>query len=167
MSTGNISGVEAIRQLIEAQKNWHVFRAKKEDGKNTIYIGDTSLTEEELVNIKSGGNVDEKIGEIEEQLESTNNSIGDIESALEAILAIQKELLPPILITFTIEGIEYNAIEGMTWDEWVNSKYNTVGAYLQETAIAGSFFVKINELNIYYPSTGLSVSAESPILAEE
>ena len=50
----NISGVEAIRQLIEAQKNWHVFRAKKENDKNTIYVGDTSLTEEELANIKTG-----------------------------------------------------------------------------------------------------------------
>lgn len=54
MSNQNISGVEAIRQLIEAQKNWHVFRAKKENNKNTIYVGDTSLTEEELVGIKTG-----------------------------------------------------------------------------------------------------------------
>ena len=53
----NISGVEAIRQLIEAQKNWHVFRAKKENNKNTIYVGGTSLTEEELVGIKAGGQI--------------------------------------------------------------------------------------------------------------
>ena len=54
MEDKSISGVEAIRQLIEAQKNWQVFRAKKENDKNTIYVGDTSLTEDELKNIKDG-----------------------------------------------------------------------------------------------------------------
>lgn len=29
------------------------------------------------------------------------------------------------LITFTINGIAYQAEEGMTWEEWCNSKYNT------------------------------------------
>ena len=28
------------------------------------------------------------------------------------------------LITFTIDGVEYQAEEGMTWEEWVNSEYN-------------------------------------------
>lgn len=31
------------------------------------------------------------------------------------------------LITFTIEGTSYQAEEGMTWDYWVNSPYNTDG----------------------------------------
>ena len=29
------------------------------------------------------------------------------------------------IITFTIEGTEYQAEEGMTWAEWVESEYNT------------------------------------------
>jgi hypothetical protein len=29
------------------------------------------------------------------------------------------------LITFTIDGVEYQAEEGMTWGEWFNSEYNT------------------------------------------
>lgn len=33
------------------------------------------------------------------------------------------------IITFTINGTEYNAIEGMTWKEWVDSKYNVKDAY--------------------------------------
>lgn len=28
------------------------------------------------------------------------------------------------LITFTIDGIEYQAEKGMTWEKWVNSEYN-------------------------------------------
>lgn len=31
------------------------------------------------------------------------------------------------LITFTIDGTTYQAIDGMTWEEWVNSTYNTKG----------------------------------------
>ena len=32
------------------------------------------------------------------------------------------------LITFTIDGTTYQAEDGMTWAQWVNSAYNTVGA---------------------------------------
>lgn len=32
------------------------------------------------------------------------------------------------LISFTIDGDHYEAEEGMTWQEWVDSSYNTVGA---------------------------------------
>ena len=31
------------------------------------------------------------------------------------------------LITFTVAGVEYQAEEGMTWGEWVNSEYNVDG----------------------------------------
>ena len=31
------------------------------------------------------------------------------------------------LITFTIAGTSYQAEEGMTWEQWVNSSYNTDG----------------------------------------
>lgn len=34
------------------------------------------------------------------------------------------------LITFTIGGTTYQAIDGMTWEEWVNSEYNTDGFYI-------------------------------------
>lgn len=36
------------------------------------------------------------------------------------------------LITFTIAGVEYQAEEHMSWNEWVNSKYNTDGYYIDE-----------------------------------
>jgi hypothetical protein len=32
------------------------------------------------------------------------------------------------LITFTIDGTEYQAEEGMTWGEWVDSEYNVINA---------------------------------------
>lgn len=33
------------------------------------------------------------------------------------------------LITFTIDDTEYQAEEGMTWGEWVDSEYNTKGDF--------------------------------------
>lgn len=36
------------------------------------------------------------------------------------------------LISFTIDGVAYQAVEGMTWAEWVSSKYN-VGNYSVNT----------------------------------
>ncbi len=60
---------------------------------------------------------------------------GDINAALDAILAIQKDLIPPTIITFTIADVEYTAIEGMTWGEWVESEYNTAGARVYNTII--------------------------------
>jgi len=36
------------------------------------------------------------------------------------------------LISFTIDGTTYQAEEGMTWTEWVNSTYNTDGDYVVE-----------------------------------
>lgn len=37
------------------------------------------------------------------------------------------------LITFTIDGTTYQAIDGMTWGEWVNSIYNTKGCVANTT----------------------------------
>lgn len=36
------------------------------------------------------------------------------------------------LINFTIAGTSYQAEEGMTWEEWVNSSYNTDGYYISD-----------------------------------
>lgn len=35
--------------------------------------------------------------------------------------------VPEGLITFTIDGTEYQAEEGMTWEQWIASEYNTNG----------------------------------------
>ena len=47
-----------------------------------------------------------------------------IDAALDAILAIQNELIGVTLITFIIAGTEYQAEEGMTWGDLVGSKYD-------------------------------------------
>lgn len=52
---------------------------------------------------------------------------GNIETALDNIIAIQEELIGTI--TFTFNGETHSALRGMTWAEWCDSKYNTVGLY--------------------------------------
>ena len=42
------------------------------------------------------------------------------------------------LISFTIGGKSYQAEEGMTWAEWVNSSYNTGGYYIGEYGVYSS-----------------------------
>lgn len=43
------------------------------------------------------------------------------------------------IITFEIGGKSYHAIEGMTWGEWVESEYNTLGCHIDEDG-----YVKLN-----------------------
>ena len=62
------------------------------------------------------------------------------------------------LITFTIDGTEYQAEEGMTWGEWVESEYNNTDKYFISYG-----FVKIN---ISAGSTGF-IGIESPISSSD
>ena len=39
------------------------------------------------------------------------------------------------LFTFNIENVEYQAVEGMTWSEWIDSDYNTDNLYIESNKI--------------------------------
>jgi hypothetical protein len=45
---------------------------------------------------------------------------------------VMKPYIAPFL-TFTVNGIEYQSEEGMTWKEWCNSEYNTAGFIYDRT----------------------------------
>lgn len=69
--------------------------------------------------------------------------LGDMETALDSIIAIQESLF---LITFTVDGDEYQAEKGMTWTEWVESEYSPEGNFRADNS------------NVHYIETG----AENP-----
>lgn len=48
---------------------------------------------------------------------------GDITTWADAILALSAGTTPS-MITFTIKGTTYRALNGQTWGEWVASEYN-------------------------------------------
>ena len=50
-----------------------------------------------------------------------------------------------IIITFTIEGTKYQAEEGMTWSEWVNSEYNNIGYFCVNELIYNPAGFKVTE----------------------
>ena len=62
-----------------------------------------------------------------------DKKVGDIESALDSIIALQKGLIGEVnVINFTFDGITYIAQEGMTWREWCDSNFNTDGFFCDE-----------------------------------
>ena len=62
--------------------------------------------------------------------------IGNIETALDAIIAIQEELIHGKTIMFEIVGLSAcTAKEGMTWGEWIESEHNGIGCYVDDTLI--------------------------------
>ena len=48
---------------------------------------------------------------------------------LEEMLAAAKEIGQAALISFTISGTTYQAEEGLTWEQWVGTDYNTNNKY--------------------------------------
>ena len=69
-------------------------------------------------------------------------------------------------INFTIDGTSYEADGGMTWEQWVNSTYNTGGFVIQEQKIMRNNFVVRNnsggdQLSSDYIVSGTSYSLVS------
>ena len=51
-----------------------------------------------------------------------------------AIFTVAVKPVPVSIINFTIDGTAYQAEEGMTWAEWIDSDSNTIGLYLRDSA---------------------------------
>lgn len=62
------------------------------------------------------------------------NKLGDIETALDSIIDMQKRLIGES-ITFTCCGNSFTAIYGMIWSQWCDSQYNTDGIYVGEDGL--------------------------------
>lgn len=83
----------------------------------------------DAVNMDQFSHVTDLVDDFNSDIAALYTSIGDIETALDAIIAIQEELIGVTLITFFVVGDEYTAEAGMTWGEWENSEYNTNGFF--------------------------------------
>lgn len=77
--------------------------------------------------------------------------VGDLNKALDHILAVQESLMG--IITFTIGGTLYVALQGMTWREWCDSEYNVSGYYCTD----GGDVRNDNEDYVGYESDGAHV----------
>ena len=52
------------------------------------------------------------------------------------------------LIEFTIAGTSYFAENGMTWQDWVDSRYNTGGFYVESNSGGGSDFISNGSIRV-------------------
>ena len=73
------------------------------------------------------------------------------------------------LISFTIVerifntiDVEYNAIEGMTWGEWVDSEYNTGGYYMYNYRVVSS-----DGIDVSHHDTGKAVLVDEVIISNK
>ena len=64
------------------------------------------------------------------------------------------------LITFTIEGTEYQAVEGVTWEKWCSSSYNTGFLCVDEIG-----FVSDGQFNTLHATTGGAVRGTDTIVS--
>ena len=68
--------------------------------------------------------------------------------------------VPKPLISFTIDGTSYQAEEGMTWGDWVNSEYDNDEFRVDINAIKkGSSFVSNGGSNIVYTNNQITANA--------
>lgn len=91
-------------------------------GTNIKTINGTSILGSGNITISGGGSADLSNYYTKDEIDDI---LGDINTILESIIG-------KIIITFTVGGVEYQAEEGMTWEEWVDSEYNTDGYYITE-----------------------------------
>ena len=64
-----------------------------------------------------------------------NFSYSNAKVGVRPVIVIPKsEIVEQQIIEFTVDGVSYQAEEGMTWREWINSEYNLDGYYESNSA---------------------------------
>ena len=94
----------------------------------------------------------DKIITINALLEEVKNG----QSLLEFLQANANKQGGATLISFTIDGTSYQAEDGMTWAQWVNSSYNTGGF----TVNVGDNTIR-NGTNYLYTSSNMQLVSSS------
>ena len=69
-------------------------------------------------------------------VQSANEEVDTQSALIDAIIAALDEKFSSsggavTMITFTIDGTEYQADEGMTWEQWCDSDYNIDGFHIE------------------------------------
>jgi hypothetical protein len=102
-----------------------------------------------------------------------DGQVGDIEAALDRVIEIQEELIGgggggggAQEITFTIDGISYTAEQGMIWEEWCESEYNTIGAYVSDES-GFIYFIDSGEERQLRESRDNDINGSDEIIADE
>ena len=62
------------------------------------------------------------------------------------VYVVIQDVIPPkvTLISFTIAGTSYQAEDGMTWGEWVESEYNTNGYQIDNQGDGNGLYIQLD-----------------------
>lgn len=127
--------------------------------KNIIEAYPISINNILVTNVGADINPDGTImGEQFYLLNEKNDGFWGLSSEIESIVGGRKYFFDPLvlfpnelylfgyieketLITFTINGVQYQAEKGMTWNEWVNSSYNDNSYSIYGTSVRHQFSI--------------------------
>ena len=88
----------------------------------------------------------------------------------EAVTTVEGKTENVITEIVKIDGVEYRFIPGMTWNEWVNSDYNTLSNYVEHDDYVmintGSRYSLRYKTPVYYESLGI-VAYDLPVDLED
>lgn len=122
---GNIKGADG--------KDYVLTEADKQEIAAIVAAGAVSLTD--LVPDTSGFALKTDIPTVPTKVSAFENDAGyltekQVQKMIENAIANMQsgDNEPAVIISFSIEDFQFQAEEGMTWREWVNSEYNTDGA---------------------------------------
>ena len=124
-TTANIQAVDTTDEIEDVETNTYV-----------KYVAQT-LTDEQKAQVRENIGALSTSDQVTVDLsnyytkEEINTQLGDINTILESIInggGVK-------MINFTVQGTEYQAEEGMTWERWINSSYNTINAQVDDTFI--------------------------------
>ena len=60
------------------------------------------------------------------------------------------------IITFLFRDSEYMAKEGMTWEQFVNSEYNTIGLYISDNILYAPGDYRIYNIKDFYNNVNIT-----------
>ena len=87
----------------------------------------------------------------------------DINFGVRPVIVLkQSDILVKKMIEFTINGVTYQAEEGMTWKEWINSEYNISGffvlSYGDVLSPEGALVVDVSVDDVIIPSHSYNIN---------
>lgn len=91
------------------------------------------------------------------------SKFADNNTDLKTLLKMAREAIP-LLISFTVKGSgTYQADEGMTWAEWVDSSYNTDGFTVDSEGwvYTGDDFAVVGSENAYVDAANVIIAGET------
>lgn len=147
-SDGNVQEILALKG--DKGDNYVLTEADKQEIAAMVSAGAVALTDLSSVPTKvsafenDAGYVTEK--QVQKMIE-------------DAIAKLQGEV---VMINFSIEDFKFQAEEGMTWREWVNSEYNTDGACVYNVTADTIRFVEYS-LDVLSPSNAPVKGSDSII----